>query len=47
MQGQQLADGIQLDPHAQLAIFDAHGADDSCELALRAVTDWIASATLQ
>jgi carboxylate-amine ligase len=32
---------------AQLAVFDAHKADGSREDALRAVTDWIASATLQ
>ena len=32
---------------AQLAVYEAHRKDQSREVALRAVTDWIASATLQ
>ena len=32
---------------AQLAVYEAHRKDESRDSALRAVTDWIASATLQ
>ena len=32
---------------AQLAVFEAHGGNGSREAALRAVTEWIAAATLQ
>ena len=32
---------------AQLAVFEAHSKSESREAALRAVTDWIAAATLQ
>jgi len=32
---------------AQLAVFEAHGADESRQAALRAVADWVVAATLQ
>ena len=32
---------------AQLAIFETHSANGSCDAALQAVSDWVATATLQ